>query len=302
MAYLTSDLITAIKRRASVPTSQTTFQNSDFLALADEEIRSKMAPLILRNLEEHWVRTYDHNITANQASYLIPTRAVAASLRDVQVVNSNNDQDRRGLDRLSPDDLYGHLGTRSVQKSGFYLQGNSVYLYPTPTSTQNKLRLSYYCRPNTLVETSACALVSSINTATKQITVSSLPSTFTTSTALDFVKANPHFECSAIDQTPTDITGLVLTFANDLPSDLAVGDYLCLAGQSCVVQIPVELQPLLVQYVTVRVLSAQSDTEALKAALAELQKLEENANILIAPRVDGKAKRAVNSRPMSSRV
>jgi hypothetical protein len=302
MSYLTSDLITAIKRRAAVPTSQVTFTNTDFLALTDEEIRSKMVPLILKTQEEYFIRLYDYAVTANQAGYLIPTRAIANKLRNVQIVDSNNDLNRADLERLSPEDLFsGYSGSAyvTIQKSGFYLEGNKVVLFPTPNQTQSLLRLSYYCRPNVLVETTDCAKVTAIDTTNKQITVDALPSTISTSTPLDFVKANPGFECSAIDQTPTNIAGMVLTFASALPSDLAVGDYVCLAGQSCVVQIPVELQPLLTQYVVVRVLSAQGDSQALADAGKELQKLEENALLLISPRVDGKAKRVTNGRSLS---
>lgn len=302
MSYLTTDLITSIKRRAAVPTAQSTFSTSDFLQLADEEIRSKLTPLVLKTMEEMYVRTADQDIVANQAGYLIPSRAIASALRDVQIVDSNNDLNRTSLERLSPEDLFRvFVGTYriAVRKAGFYLQGNQVMLYPTPTQSVNKLRLSYYCRPNSLVDVTEAAKVQSIDTVNKTITVESLPGAFSTSTPLDFVKANPGFECSAIDQTPTDITGLVLTFGSDLPTDLSVGDYICLAGQSCVVQVPVELQPLLVQYVAVRVLSSQGDMEALQAALAELEKLEENALLLISPRVAGKAKRVVNARGVS---
>lgn len=302
MSYLSTDLVTAIKRRAAVPTAQTTFSNTDFFALLDEEIRSKLVPLVTKNIEEYWVRTYDHNLTANQASYLIPTRAVAAGLRDVQIVNSANQESRVPLERLAPEDLYtSFTGNHNVavQKNGFYLQNNSVVVYPTPTSTQNLLRLSYVCRPNQVVDTTACGLISAIDTLTNTITLTSLPSTFSTASPLDFVKANPHFECAAIDQTPTSVVGTALTFASTLPTDLAVGDYVCLAGQSCVVQVPVELQPLLVQYVVVRVLSAQADAAALHDAIAELKKLEDNAMLLIAPRVAGKSKRVVNSRAIN---
>lgn len=299
--YLSSDFVTAIKRRAAVPTAQITFQNSDFYQLIDEEIRSKMIPLILSNLEELYVRQLNYPIQANQSSYLIPSRAIASSLRDVMVVSSTNDLDRRPLDRLAPEDLYtstsgGGRNRIAVGKNGFYLEGNNVILFPTPTAAQNILRLSYYCRPNSVVDVNACAQVQTINSALNQITVASLPTSFSASTPLDFVKANPGFECSALDQVPATIVGMTLTFSNSLPKDLAIGDYICLAGQSCVIQAPVELQPLLVQYVTVRILSSQGDTEALRSALSELEKLEKNANLLISPRVIGKAKRVINSK------
>jgi hypothetical protein len=65
------------------------------------------------------------------------------------------------------------------------------------------------------------------------------------------------------------------------------------------VQVPVELQPLLTQYVVVRVLSAQGDSGALKNAIAELEALEKNASLLLTPRVQGSVKRVVNTRAIS---
>lgn len=305
MPYLTSDLVASVKRRANVPTSQITFSLPDFYALADEEIRSKLMPLVLKNMQEFYVRTYDYPLTSNQARYLIPTRAIASGLRDVQIVNSANDESRTPLERLSPEDLYTSISSSSfrvtIQKNGFYLEGNTVVVYPKPKTTSNLLRLSYYCRPNQLVDVSACGLITAINTATNQITLVAIPTTFSISTPMDFVKANPGFECSAIDQFPTALAGNVLTFAS-LPVDVSVGDYVCLAGQTCVVQVPVELQPLLFQYVVVRLLESNGDSTGLREAMSELAKLEENAQLLIAPRVAGKMKRAVNSRPINRLV
>lgn len=296
---LTSEFVVAVKRRAAVPTSQSTFQQTDFYSLADEETRSKMIPLILRTLEEFFVQNFNYNITANQANYAIPTRAIANALRNVQIVDQQNDLNRADIPRLAPEDLFSSFSGNyrfNVQKSGFYLEGPNVVLYPTPTSTANLLRLAYYCRPNSLVDTTACALVTSVNTGANQITVSALPTTFTTASPLDFIQANSPFSWAAQDQTPTNISGTTLTFGSTLPTNIAAGDYLCLSGQTCVLQIPLELQPLLVQYVVVRVLAAQGDAQALQAAMAELGVLEQNAMLLISPRVVGKTKRVANGR------
>jgi hypothetical protein len=73
-----------------------------------------------------------------------------------------------------------------------------------------------------------------------------LPTTITTSTPVDFVQNDGPYDILEIDQTITNISGTTLTFAA-LPDDLAVGDWICLAGQSPVLIAPRELQPLLVQ-------------------------------------------------------
>lgn len=300
--YLSEDFITSVKRRCNVPTSQITFQTTDFLALGDEEIRSKMVPLILKHMEEFYVTIYDQLIQIQQSVYAIPYRAVGMALRDVQIVSSTDQDTRVGLERLNPEDLYAGISGNArflVKKNGFYLQGNSLILYPTPFQAIDILRMTYYMRPNMLVPTANCGLITAINSAANQVTVAAVPSNITTQTTVDFVRAIPGFECTAIDQTITNVAAPILTFSGALPSNLSVGDYVCQSGQTCVVQVPVELQPLLFQYVVVRILSAQGDQTNLKAAVAELEALEKAAGVLLAPRVSGKVKRVVNSRAIN---
>jgi hypothetical protein len=298
---LTSTLVTSIQRRAAVPNAQVTFSSADFYALIDEETESKLVPLILKNIEEYYVADQPYNITSGQNAYAIPYRSIAGKLRDVQVISSTDPESITPLDRLDITDLFASTSSSYrvlIKKSGFYIKGNTVYMYPTPTYSQNILNLEYYMRPSTCVDPSVCAQISSINTSSKTVTVASLPSNITTSTTVDFVKTNPGFECTAIDQTITNIAGTVLSF-NSLPATLSVGDYICQSTQTCVVQVPQELLPLLSQYVVVRVLSAQGDLQAYQQAVAELAKLEENALLLISPRVDGKPKKVTNTRGIS---
>lgn len=288
---LTSALSASILRRGNISTGA--FSSADLYAFMDEEIESKLIPLILKNLEEYYVADLAYNVTAGQGSYGIPTRSIAGKLRDVQILSATDPSSIRPLPRLDVTSL--SMG-RYGNKSGFYLKGNSVIVYPTPTSTQGILNLEYYMRPNSCVDPGTCAVITAI--AGSVVTVSSLPTNITTSTPVDFVKVKPGFECPAIDQTITIAAGNVLTMAVAPPSTLSVGDYVCQATQSCILQVPQELLPLLSQYVVVRVMSAQSDLQAYQQAVAELTKLEENAQLLIAPRVDGKPKRVTNSRSM----
>lgn len=299
--YLSEDLIASVKRRCNVPTSQITFQTVDFLALADEEIRAKLIPHILKHMEEFYVTPQTFQVIANVNTYAIPYRAIAMALRDVQMVSASDQDTFVGLERLNPEDMYAGISGNArflVKKNGFYLQGNSLILYPTPVTEVDTLRMTYYMRPNSLTPTANCGLITAINTSLNQVTLSVLPSNITTLTPVDFVRAVPGFECTAIDQTITNIAAPVLTF-NSLPSNLQIGDYVCQAGYSNVVQVPVELQPLLFQYIVVRILSAQGDQTNLKAAVAELEKLELSAGILLAPRVSGKVKRVVNARAIN---
>ena len=302
--YTSDDLIAAVKRYSNVPTSQTTFLPTDFLALADDSIKAKLIPLIIKHCEEFYVRPQDYSILNGVSIYAIPTRAVNMMLRSVQMVDLTNSNVRINLTRLNIEDLYtGMSGNRMLsQKNGFYLEGNNVVLYPPPVQVGGTLRLNYFIRPNQLVPLASCAQILSINTATNTITCVALPSAWSNANTFDIVKANPGFECTAIDQAATTVTGATITFTTTLPINISVGDYICLATQSCVVQVPPELQPLLFQYVVIRLMSAQGDEKALEAAMRELEALEKNAGVLLAPRVQGSVKRVTNGRAINRLV
>jgi hypothetical protein len=294
----------AVKRYANVPTSQVTFQPADFYALADDSIRAKLVPLIIKHCEEFYVYPKNYTVATNQSIYAIPPRAINMMLRSVQLIDPSNPDSRVNLERLNIEDLYASAGSGiMMKKSGFYIEGNNVVLYPAVTQNPNAtLRLNYFIRPNQLVDVTACAQILSVNLATNQITCSAIPANFSILNTFDIVKANPGFDCTAIDQSATSVSSGVITFTSALPSNISPGDYVCLAGQSCVVQVPVELQPLLYQYVIIRLLSAQGDHTALKEAMSELEQLERNASVLLAPRVQGSVKRVVNSRSITRLV
>lgn len=303
MSQTANDLMAAVKRYANVPTSQVTFQNTDFYALMDDSIRLKLVPVILKQYEEFYVYPVNFSVTSGTSTYAIPSRAINMALRSVQIVSSSDPDTRVNLERLNIEDLYGGISGNStflVKKNGFYVEGNNIILYPAVTqSIPDTLRMNIFIRPGQIVDTSECGQIQSINTALNQITCTSVPSTFAASGVYDLVKANPGFDYTAIDQTLSGLSSNVLTFSSTLPTDISVGDWVCPQYQSCVVQIPVELTPLLTQYVVVRVLSAQGDSANLKAAIAELEVLEKNASILLSPRVQGSVQRVVNARAIN---
>lgn len=289
----------AVKRYSAVPTSQVTFQATDFYALADDSIRAKIIPLVLKAMAEFYVYAYNYSININQSAYAIPPRAINMILRSIEIVSSTDPDSKVNLDQISREDLFCAVNGSNrtlIKKNGFYIEGNNVILYPTPSQANlDTLRMNIFIRPNQLVDPTACALVTGINSGAKAITTSGVPAAWTTSNLFDLVKANPGFDCTAIDQVITNIAGGIVTFSSSLPTNISIGDYICLAGQSCVVQVPVELQPLLYQYVVVRVLAAQGDSK-LKDAINELETLEKNASLLLTPRVQGSVKRVTKAR------
>lgn len=290
MAYTTSDLVDAVKSIASIPSSQNLFSVTDFLRFANRAIKKKLVPLVMSTREEYFVAVSDFAITAGKSRYAIPSRAIGGKLRDIQRIDGTSEA---SVARIEPE----NISSSDSGAEGFYLEGNYVVLTPTPTTTEYQLRLKHFRRPNELVATTACGLIESIDTVLNQVVVSSAPSTFATTVAVDFVRGEPGYECLDVDQAITGLSGTTITFAS-LPSDLAVGDYVCIAGETCVPQIPEDLIPLLEDEVAEMCMKAQGKNT--KAFREELEADKQEALKLITPRVDGEPRKVIGNRTLLS--
>lgn len=292
-SYTSDELVDSIKIRARVPTSQRTFTEARILKMCDEEIAIGLVPKILAVRENYFLKPYTIDIESGTSEYRIPTRAIGVKLRAIQIEDTSGNLSL--INQIAYEDRGYYVNNGSYSDLPvYYIQNNSVVLVPTPNvSGQNTLHLPYFIRPNTLVPVSECGLITAINTATKEVTVEAIPSTFTSDDLYDLIKHDGGFECAAIDQSAT-VSGNVLTFAETLPSSLAVGDYVAFAGESPIPQVPAELHTLLALRVTVTVLESLGFVNEMKAAQAKLAEAEAATEHLISPRADGNPKKLNN--------
>lgn len=275
MATTTLDLISNIKLRGSFPTANDLFSNADYLQILNDEMLNQIVPLLNKIQEEYFLTYKDYQITADTSTYRIPKRAIGSTLRDVQMIDSNDTV--TSLYRLYEEDKT----STTMGARGYYLKGNQVILSPTPTSTVDTLRMAYFRRPSKFVLPSACAEIIAI--AGNIVTVASAPASFSNGVAVDFVQGDTPYDILDFDVQIVGISGVDITFS-ELPDDLAVGDYISLANQSCLPMVPEELIPILVQSALCACLSSKKD----KSVELELQKLEQmKASILglLQPRV-----------------
>lgn len=267
-----SDLISALKIKGSFPTSNDLFSTSDFLVLFNMQLKTDLTPLMLKLNEEFFIQYTDFTITQND-TYRIPRRAIGAKIRDLKTVDGSGNL--TDINRLYEED-------RSSGRSGYYMLRNSVEL--SNDFTSGTLRMTFFTRPSTLVETTACAQITSINTGAVTAVVSSLPSTIAVATVVDFVQNNNPYDLLSMDKTVSSVSGTTLGFSS-LPDDLAVGDWICLATESPVPMLPDELHPILVQSALVSCLSSKKD-KALEVEAATLKQQKEDAINMLDPRVD----------------
>ena len=120
----------------------------------------------------------------------------------------------------------------------------------------------YHRRPNELILTTTARAITAINTGTNTITVSNAPSSWTTSTEFDLIQLGPPHEILAEEQTPSAIVSNDITFSS-LPDDLAVGDYICLTGETVVPNFPYEAHLLLARKTAMEICSMQEDADGL---------------------------------------
>lgn len=282
--YTTTEFLEAVKDRAAIPAA-TAVTDAKILGWADAETRSRVVPFLLAKRENYLVEDYPVSLTAGTASYRIPSRVVGQKPKDIYVVDSAGN--KRSLGWYDTSEVAQFNGL-SYAPTHFDIQGNLVTVHPTPTATET-LHILHYRRPSDLVATSAVGTITSINTGTKVVTCSNVPTTFTTAEVYDFVKAKPGHEWLAIDQAVSArVTGAggTVTFSSTLPTDLAVGDYVCLAGQTPVPNLPLEVMPLLEEYTAYRYLKSKGDAEGMKFSKEEIKELRDGLFPALSPRVD----------------
>lgn len=298
--FTSSSLIADIKRRAMIPTSQSTFSDDDFLAFANEELAIGLLPSIMMYHEEYYVWAEDVPLVSNKSKYNIPYRAVGGKLRNLQYRNSL-DTNLTEMTRIDPDDAPYFFSQSGINFYGrFFLEGNNIVIVPSITiAPVGNLVFSYYLRPNQLVKETRVSLVTAIDLVNGIISVDKTPTNIVSGNSIDFLETRPGHRTRKFDITiqSIDTTNKTITFApSDIPEDLAIGDCIALAGECIVPQVPDELQVVLSQRVAARCLEALGDAQGLNNANTKLQEMELKTGMLIDNRVEGSPKKINNIR------
>lgn len=299
MSFTTKNLIDSVKARIYMPLSQVTVTERDILRYADEELQTNIVPMMLGIREEYFVNFKDFSVSPDK-EYEIPQRAVGLKLKDVTARDSSGSE--ISLAQYPLEDSHDNYSNYDFETNSysFTLINNKVKTIGTFASNVT-VRLYYFERPNQLVLSSASAKIETIDRTNNSITVSSLPSTFTVGAKVDLVKNTPGYETLLPDATISNIGGTQVDFSSStsIPDDLKVGDWLSLAEQAPVIQVPRDMYPLLSQLVVIRILEALNDP-GLAAAVRNMETMRANLLDLLSPRVEGETKKILNrNNPLS---
>ncbi|MBA2708923.1 MAG: hypothetical protein H0U59_14050 [Gemmatimonadaceae bacterium] len=289
-SYTTTELIAQSKRIANVPLNDTTVTAVDILSFGDAELRTSILSQIL-SVQEGYYRTFKDIAVNATGRYSIPGRAIGMRVSDVQMVDGDSVWN---LARIEPRQLSSATNP-PTNTYAFYLEGNDIVTVPPLPS--GVCRVYYYVRPGMLVATSSCGQILSI--VGNDVTVSALPSGYAVATLVDFQQANPPFGILVVDAQILAVNTNTLTFTT-VPTTLAVGDWICLAGTSCIPQLPAEFHPLLAQRIAVKILERQGYLSKMEAAQKKLLEMEKALLGILSPRAEGNAKKITPNRNLVS--
>lgn len=295
--YIVDSLLPTLRLLPLMPSVQALFTSSDLLTIMNFEMDSKIMPMIDNQAEEYGIYVEDIPYSTSQIVYDIPARALGGKVRSVSFVDSVGNELR--VPRLRVEDIMSNVNATGLAINpalwGFYFQNNKIVTYlGSWTGSGNAyqyLRLRYIRQPGTLVLSSACAEVVSV--AGNVITAVTVPLTnFTTSATYDIISNSPQmFISHGDDLTITAVTtgaGGTITFTDPVPSTVQPGDWVCLAGQSCIPQIPYNPGfQLLLQLSAAKCLEIHGDTEGFKVAMAQAADMKNYFLSVITPRADG---------------
>jgi len=254
MRYTTDDIITAVKRNASIPTSQKKYTTADFLAFMNEELQLTLVGELLSLREDYFVTSSTTALVANQDSYAYPTAAVGWKLEAIWHVDSNGAYNK--LVRISRNQrhMYQSLSDTS-SPAAYFFDGANIEVVPSIGSTvTGSIQFDYVRIQNELVSVSRTGLISSVvDTGTEyQITVGSTPST---TDGVDVIAGTNPFGAIARGESASVVGSVITVSSSDFERAPVAGDYVCSVGETPIPNIPEDYHPILAQAVTIRCLA-----------------------------------------------
>lgn len=307
-AFEAAHHIEQARLRGGIPGTDSRFTTDRMLSLLTAEMQGAIAPMVHAAKSDHGVVPYTLAATAGASRYSLPPSAFANTLRDVFWISA--DGRASPLHQISAADsrTYTLRNETASRPEYFVLQGSTVMLYPTP-STSGTLAMPYYARPAELVLASSVVRIPTVTAHTGNAYtftfVGTPPAALqVASVVVDVVRGTPGFETVANGVTASVTQPSPGTWVYQLSCEetISVGDYICPAGQSPVPQIPVELFPLLharVAYVAVP--STGDNSQAANALASQVEDLTRRAVDLLRPRVESASPtvgRGMGSNPM----
>jgi hypothetical protein len=292
MQYLTEDLLTSIKLRAMVPTSQSTFQDADLIQIANEELQLKLVSDIMVTREDFFLTHESKPVLSGVSTYTMPSRAIGNSLKLVWYVDT-----RGNFRKLIKKDVYeiADYNTSSSGPDGYYIMGDRIVVLPMPLTSGGSIRFEFYARPNQMIPTASCAKIISSSVLAGVITYivdTDITASQGVGSLVDVVSIVSPFvswgyQAAVQTISSNSISLLVLAVQDEVGNPLPnIGDYISPTGRANIAQVPQEFHPVLAQMTANRLLLAIGDLNKYNSGMTTLKEDRENALKLIRNRVE----------------
>lgn len=266
--YVTEDLVEQIKDNTSTEFAQGRFSRDTVINLCNQETIKRIRPIVSDLQAEFFVVNKTVALAQGDQKIRLPKRAAARGLRDLYLLVGTT---RYPLDQMTRESSILTETTGQGIPCGFYFDADAITL-DCPVSQACTLVLLLEVSPGSLVLSSAVTTVTSVDFTSGVVTVAGTPSGYGSTVEYDFVQQLGFGNAAlAVGVTPLTVVGTTYTFtASELPTTLRVGDYLTLAGQTPVPNMPDEAVVTLIHAVSCRIFKMRGDTTMLGAEQAEL--------------------------------
>lgn len=295
----TTEFLAAVERAITVPTYQPRFTKDDLLALAAEEQRTTVVPKLLSLRQNYLLWRQAVPVVALTSQVSFPARAIGRGSKQIAWLPAGANEQENELTEFTLRESRAYPDDDQGVPSGFTEFGDKVKLLPRPLEAGTAV-FYIYAKPSKPVFLTRCAQVQSVGVGAVTL-ATSVPSNITVGALVDFTKGTPGNNLLLADVPVSNIAGNTLTLTGLTADDLAgvaAGDWVSLAGETAVLQLPEEMQDVLTYAVAVRVLMALQLPEQLKLVQGQMDLKVMNAEMLLSPRVEDQTEVIFSGHPL----
>lgn len=295
-AKTTSDLVTEVRLAAYLPDAGN-FTDLEILTVANKELRAILAEVLSSADESHSLATYDVTLTSGVASYLLPPRASASTLRDVSFVTTS------GIESpIAPIPAADAWEASSGNSPRYYLRGDEIVFVPAPSASESgrTVRVRYRAGLPVMMPITQGAPIVSIAGTPPVITCEAgqVPLFMNAVGLVDIVRGSNTHQAIYTDLRVASATTTAITMhssvsidtskVSQLPATYSYGerqDWVCQAGETVFPPVPDEpLWDCLVEVTAAALLRMLGDAQAYGLAQQAISDRLGRARRLLAPR------------------
>jgi len=266
--YLTEDLVEQIKENTSTEFAQGRFSQSTVIDICNQETVKRIKPIVSGLASEFFVVTQNITIAEDTKRIRIPKRAASRGIRECYLLLN---EVRYPLAQITREESVQVEQDDSNIPKRFYFEADSI-VFECPTNQEMTLVLVLEISPGKLVLSTEVTTVSSVDFDTGVVSFAGTPTGYGVAVPYDFVQQLGYGNAVlGVGITPISVSGTTYTFDPDeLPQTLQVGDYVCLAGNTPIPNMPDEAVTALIHAVSLRIFRLRGDFGAVAAEKDEL--------------------------------